>query len=427
MFTSGSRGWARGSLVLAVAAVAAWVLVRYLQLKYAGPGIGFDTSLYQSYARSWGSGGTPYVDFRPEYPPGALPIFLIPLLMGGPDYVRNFAIEMAAFDLATCLVVVAWSRRLHPDEPYRQVQALVVYLLMTAALYPVLYTRFDLAPAAIAMGGLYLHYLNRWRSGLLLLGLAGAVKLWPFALLLAPLVLAFRRGRWPRLLEAGAWAAAGVLLPVALIAPRAGWKVLSFLEYHAARGIEIGATWSTAALGLNLLGLVPAHPEHDFGAFHVKGPAASLFATLSMPALVLMAMAPQIRAAWRIRAGDDAVGRVGLAASAASVLGFMIAGKVLSPQFALWLVPFLPLVMDRPVTAIMAVAAAVLTTAEYPFLAAPLEMLAPGHARAVIIVGIRNLLLVALYVVAWRRLAKKPVKSAHSSPATNLAPRGVVL
>jgi hypothetical protein len=427
MFTSGSRGWARGSLVLAVAAIAAWVVVRYLQLKYAGPGIGFDTSLYQSYARSWGSGGTPYVDFRPEYPPGALPIFLIPLLMGGPDYVRNFAIEMAAFDLATCLVVVAWSRRLHPDEPYRQVQALVVYLLMTAALYPVLYTRFDLAPAAIAMGGLYLHYLNRWRSGLLLLGLAGAVKLWPFALLLAPLVLAFRRGKWPRLLEAGAWAAAGVLLPVALIAPRAGWKVLSFLEYHAARGIEIGATWSTAALGLNLLGLVPAHPEHDFGAFHVKGPAASLFATLSMPALVLMAMAPQIRAAWRIRAGDDAVGRVGLAASAASVLGFMIAGKVLSPQFALWLVPFLPLVMDRPVTAVMAVAAAVLTTAEYPFLAAPLEMLAPGHARAVIIVGIRNLLLVALYVVAWRRLAKKPVKSADSSPATNLAPRGVVL
>jgi hypothetical protein len=427
MFTSGSRGWARGSLVLAVAAIAAWVVVRYLQLKYAGPGIGFDTSLYQSYARSWGSGGTPYVDFRPEYPPGALPIFLIPLLMGGPDYVRNFAIEMAAFDLATCLVVVAWSRRLHPDEPYRQVQALVVYLLMTAALYPVLYTRFDLAPAAIAMGGLYLHYLNRWRSGLLLLGLAGAVKLWPFALLLAPLVLAFRRGKWPRLLEAGAWAAAGVLLPVALIAPRAGWKVLSFLEYHAARGIEIGATWSTAALGLNLLGLVPAHPEHDFGAFHVKGPAASLFATLSMPALVLMAMAPQIRAAWRIRAGDDGVGRVGLAASAASVLGFMIAGKVLSPQFALWLVPFLPLVMDRPVTAVMAVAAAVLTTAEYPFLAAPLEMLAPGHARAVIIVGIRNLLLVALYVVAWRRLAKKPVKSEQSGHATNLAPRGVVL
>jgi hypothetical protein len=427
MFTSGSRRFARGSLVLTVAAVAAWVVVRYLQLKYAGPGIGHDTGLYQSYARSWGSGATPYLDFRPEYPPGALPIFLVPHLMGGPDYARNFAIEMAAFDLATCLVVVAWSRRLHPDEPYRQVQALVVYLLMTAALYPVLYTRFDLAPAAIAMGGLYLTYVNRWRSGLFLLGLAGAVKLWPFALLLVPLVLAFRRGGWPRLLKASAWATAGVLMPVALIVPRAGWNVLNFLEYHAARGIEIGATWSTAALALNLLGLVPAHPEHDFGAFHVKGPAASLFAAVSMPALVVMALAPQIRAAFRIRQGDDAVGEVGLAASAASVLGFMVAGKVLSPQFALWLVPFLPLVMDRPIVAVIAVASAVLTTAEYPFLAAPLEMLAPGHARAVIVVGIRNLLLVALYVVAWRRLAKKPLKSEHSGHATNLAPRGVVL
>jgi hypothetical protein len=427
MFTSGWRGWARGSLVLTVAAIAAWVVVRYLQLKYAGPGIGYDSGLYQSYARSWGSGGTPYVDFRPEYPPGALPIFLIPLLMGGPDYAHNFAVEMAAFDLATCLVVVAWARRLHPDQPFRQVQALVVYLLMTAALYPVLYTRFDLAPAAIAMGGLYLTYVNRWRLGLVLLGLAGAVKLWPFALLLVPLVLAFRRGRWPRLLQASAWAAVGAFLPVALIVSRAGWSVLNFLEYHAARGIEIGATWSTGALALNLLGLVPAHPEHDFGAFHVKGPAASLFATVSMPALVLLAMAPQIRAAWRVGRADDAAGQVGLAASAASVLGFMIAGKVLSPQFALWLVPFLPLVMDRPISAVIAVASAVLTTAEYPFLAAPLEMLAPGHARAVIIVGIRNVLLIALYVVAWRRLAKKPGESAISGRAANLAPRGVVL
>jgi hypothetical protein len=229
------------------------------------------------------------------------------------------------------------------------------------------------------------------------------------------------------LLKASAWAAVGALLPVALIVPRAGWSVLNFLEYHAARGIEIGATWSTAALALNLLGLVPAHPEHDFGAFHVKGPAASLFATVSMPALVLLAMAPQIRAAWRVGQGDDAAGQVGLTASAASVLGFMIAGKVLSPQFALWLVPFLPLVMDRPISAVVAVASAVLTTAEYPFLAAPLEMLAPGHARAVIIVGIRNALWVALYVVAWRLQAKKPGENVISGRGTNLAPRGVVL
>jgi hypothetical protein len=421
MYISGSRASLRGTLVLTFAAIAAWVLVRYLQLKYAGPGIGHDASLYHGYARSWGSGATPYVDFRPEYPPGALPIFLIPLLMGGPDYLRNFAIEMAAFDLATCLVVVAWSRRLHPEEPYRQVQALVVYLLMTAALYPVLYTRFDLAPAAIAMGGLYLNYLNRWRTGLFLLGLAGAVKLWPFALLLVPLVLAYRRGRWPRLLEAGAWAAAGMLAPVALLVPRAGWSVLNFLQYHAARGIEIGATWSTAALVLNLLGLVPAQVEHDFGAFHVKGSAASLFAAVSMPALVVMALAPQIRAAWTIRRGEDAVGRVGLAASAASVLGFMIAGKVLSPQFALWLVPFLPLVMDRPISSILAVASAALTTAEYPFLAAALEMLAPGHAKAVMIVGFRNVLLVALYVIAWRRLVTK--RSQEGDPHRQAPPQ----
>jgi hypothetical protein len=203
--------------------------------------------------------------------------------------------------------------------------------------------------------------------------------------------------------------------------------VLSFLQYHAARGIEIGATWSTAALALNLLGIVPAHAEHDFGAFHVKGAAAAIFATVSMPALVLLAMAPQVRAAWRVGRADDSAGSVGLAAASASVLGFMIAGKVLSPQFALWLVPFLPLVMNRPLTAVVAVVSAALTTAEYPFLAAPLEMLEPGHARAVIVVGIRNALFIVLYVVAWRRITQKPRESPVSGNATTLAPRGVLL
>jgi hypothetical protein len=67
--------------------------------------------------------------------------------------------------------------------------------------------------------------------------------------------------------------------------------------------------------------------------------------------------------------------------------------------------------MAEPLWAAVAVASAVLTTAEYPFLAAALEMLEPGHARAVAIVGLRNVLFVVLYVVAFRSLGRSWRKS----------------
>jgi hypothetical protein len=414
----------RGVLI-GLASVAAWALVRYLQLKYAGSGMGYDVGLYQSYARSWASGSAPYVDFHPEYPPGALPIFLAPIFWTA-DYATGFAMEMAFFDLTACLIVVAWARRLFPDRPSAPAQQLAVYLLMTAALYPVLYTRFDLAPASIALAGLYLLYLNRWRWGLILLGFAGAVKLWPLALIPLALAVMFRRGGWSRLVQASAWASFGVLLPALPLLPRAGWEVLSFLKYHAARGIEIGSTWSTAALTLNLFHIAPAHAEHEFGAFHVKGPAASVFATVSMPLLVLFALAPQVMALRKVGRTGDRAGRVGVAAASASILGFIIAGKVLSPQFALWLAPFLPLAMEGSIAAGLAVLCAVGTTAEYPFLAAPLEMLAPGHAKAVIVVGIRNVLFVVLYFVMCRRIFRDLGKGRVLSPRA-LAPRGTVL
>jgi len=424
MPTPGTRDSTRGVLVM-LASVLAWVVVRYFQLKYAGQGIGNDVGLYHSYARSWATGGVPYVDFQPEYPPGALLVFLLPLFWGA-DYAKSFAIEMALFDLAACLVVVAWARRLFPESRRAPWQQLIVYLSMTAALYPVLYTRFDLAPASIALGALYLVYLNRWRLGLFLLGFAGAVKLWPLGLMPMALFYVWRRRDLLRLVRASSWAALGLVAPALCFMPQAGWNVLNFLKYHAARGIEIGSTWSTTALTLNLLGIAPAQAVHEFGAFHAKGHAATIFAAISMPVMVLCTLAPQVRAAWTVGRIGDVAGRVGIVTACASILGFVIGGKVLSPQFALWLAPFLPLAMDGPIWATVAVASAVLTTAEYPILAAALEMLEPGHAKAVIIVGIRNVLFVALYVAAFRRIGRssRSRSESHPSGCSEAAPLG---
>jgi hypothetical protein len=191
------------------------------------------------------------------------------------------------------------------------------------------------------------------------------------------------------------------LIPCAPALSRAGERVLSFLQYHEARGIEVGTTWASMALILNLIGWVPAHAAHDFGAFHIKGDAATVFTHISSYVMVAAALAPQLVAfmAGGLGRSEDALGKVGLRTTCAATLGFMIGGKVLSPQFAVWLAPLLAVAATEPLAAIAALASAALTTVEYPFTAAALEMLAPGHAWAVTYIATRNVLFIALY--AW--------------------------
>ncbi|HEY0715096.1 MAG TPA: glycosyltransferase 87 family protein, partial [Polyangia bacterium] len=220
-----AAGWKRPLLIaLGVAGALVWFAVaRWLQLRWAGPGIGNDIHLYRSYAGSWGAGAIPYVGFQPEYPPGALPLFVLPFLYAGAAgrYDIAFAIEMGIFDLASYLLVLLWATRLSRRPLLGAVALGTLYLALSAALYPVLYTRFDMVPAAIVLAALTLTYppardgqpvlsARRMFFSGALVGVAGAIKLWPLALGPTWLLLAFRRGRWPLLLAAAAGMGAGV-------------------------------------------------------------------------------------------------------------------------------------------------------------------------------------------------------------------------
>jgi hypothetical protein len=395
-------------------------IVRYVQIHLLDWGTGNDIHLYYNYAQLWGRGEAPYVSFHPEYPPGALPVFLLPYLVGGPEqYQRAFACEMALFDLASLWLVMAWARRLFAGSFRAAALAGLAYLACTTALFPVLYTRFDLAPGALLFAALFASYTRGYAFiGALLLGLAGGVKLWPFALTPLFLLLAYRRGGVRALLNTGLGVFGGALLSAVAILPRAGINVFEFLGYHAARGIQIESTWSTLALLLNALGVAEARPLHDFGAFHVAGPAAVWFVRLSVPALLALALSPQLLA-WRGgvgRAGDEQ-GKLGLCAAISAVLGFMVGGKVLSPQYMLWVAPFLPLIAaqgqrwwQRGGLFLFTLAACGLTSLIYPYWSPALEMREEGHASAVLALGIRNTLLVGLYLFAAVRAGQRAAR-----------------
>jgi hypothetical protein len=399
-------------------ALVVWGLVRKLQIRFAGLGTGFDVSLYLHYAQEWGAGRAPYVDFSPEYPAGALPVFLLPLLTGGAaEYANAFAQEMAVFDLAAFACVLLWASRETPQSLLRVIAAGGVYLLSSAALFPVLYTRYDLVPGALTALAAYAFFARRSeRWGGALLGLAGAVKLWPLALVPTFVGVAARRRGIRGAITAALGIGAGTLLPFLLVLPRAGASVLSFLEYHAARGIQLESTCSSLALLLDFLRIAKAVPAHEYGAFHLQGTIPSLFAKISSPMLILLALLPQGLALTRDKSWSSGSLAKGGAVVTATSLGFMIGGKVLSPQYMLWVVALLSLRATTPLRALGLFCAAVLTTVVYPYLSPALEERAPGHGWALLALGTRNLLLVALYVATT--LAAAGARARPPVPAT---------
>jgi hypothetical protein len=392
-----------------------WVLVRVLQVRVLGLGTGQDVGLYLSYAQHWSAGAAPYTDFSLEYPPGALPVFVLPLLVGGAvSYAQTFAIEMACFDVIACVFVLKCAE-LRATSWLRPVLASWLYTLVTATLYPVLYARFDLVPAVLVLGALYFLHQGRLAPSGVLLGAAGAVKLWPFALVPIWLAWAARRGGTKRLASVTLCISVGALLAALPALPRARWGALSFLKFHTARGIQLETTWAAVALALGYLGLAQAQPEHNFGAFHVAGRVPSMFAAASLPVMVAFALVPQIIAIARGFRDEEGGGpdRAFDHAALGGVLGFMIAGKVLSPQFMLWIAPLLPLAVEGLAGFGFALAIGALTTAVYPYLSHALEQRAPGHGWALLMLGSRNLLLLGWYWVAVYRTGGEQWGAGH--------------
>src|SRR5262249_32635378 len=135
-----------------------------------------DTPIYESYGHQIRDGAVPYRDFAVEYPPGALPVFVLPTY--GHDYELTFGWLMAAFALA-CVALVALS-----GAPWWSVGFVAVSPLLIGSLAA---SRYDFWPAALLAGALAALLADRHRLGWGLLGAAVAAKLYPLVLL--PLVV----------------------------------------------------------------------------------------------------------------------------------------------------------------------------------------------------------------------------------------------
>jgi len=362
----------RASVILTSAAVVLLIGCSAVAWKQLRPAEGWDTPLYQSYGQQIVDGGLPYRDFRVVYPPTALPAFVAASHnLGFPGttrdpvwqsrlnpaarrYARSFAIEMVVA-LAIAIAFTAVSLRTLRASTMHVAAALGLLATSPVLLGDLIFTRFDALPAALTAVAISLLLRAHFRLAALALALAVATKLYPALLVPLAAIYAWKR-RGPR--EAAAVVISAValtlaiFLPFVVIAPHGAWWAV---RVQFARGLQVESLASSVVVGLHVLtgqlhlhglpvSVLPAPIGWDevLSTNDLVGTAAHVagLATAVLAALVLLAI-------W-IEFARNPVSDALLVRYASAAITVQVAlGRVLSPQFLIWLLPLVPLVGGR--------------------------------------------------------------------------------
>ena len=302
-----------------------------------------DTSRYADYAESIESGLVPYRDFDVEYPPGALLVFLAPAVVttGTSTYFWTFAGLMAiAGALGVFLTSAALERLGRSPRERRWVLALVA--VSPVAFGGVLLTRFDLVVAALVAGATLGLLRDRARLAAILLGAGAAVKLYPLLLLPLLAVWVWRRRGGRQAATASAIAlgvAALAYVPFVVLSPEGVaysiWRQLS-------RPLQIESLGAGVLVLLDNAAALNVVVETSSGSQNLVGTTAVAVAVSS--SLVGIAAIVSLCVSFaREPVSDERLVRF----VAALLVAFVAFGKVLSPQFLVWLLFPLALVGGR--------------------------------------------------------------------------------
>jgi hypothetical protein len=344
----------------AAAAGALVFLVTCLLPRYGLGARALDTSLFRLWSDRMLAGRIPYRDFSLEYPPGALPAFVIPGLLPG-DYGFWFKAFQALCG-AVAVGAVAYAGETLGLRGTRLWLAVGFAALAPLALGPLVLIRFDLWPTALAAVGLAAILRGRNGLGFGALALGTAAKLFPFVLMPLGLLYVLRREGRPSARRALVWfvaVLAVVVLPFALLGP--GGLRFSVAQ-QAGRALQIESVGSALLLAAHELGAYSPHAAFASGSWNLTGGLPHGVGLIETLVQILAVVAVWVAFARSRRTPAQLA-----LAAAAAVVAFAVLGRVLSPQYLLWVVPLVALLAPRLRTAAgLLVAALLLTRAIYP-------------------------------------------------------------
>jgi Glycosyltransferase family 87 len=327
------RTWAAATVAALLLGISFYALISWLERGRLS-----DVRLYARDARLIRGGDLPYRDFSFEYPPAALAPMLLPLYMSW-RYATSFAVVMGVCG-AGCIVAAASALRAvgaWPDRTWAALLAIGASPLILGSLFD---TRFDLWPTLLAVGALAAVVRERPVVSGGLLGLGFAAKLWPAVLLpIAVVHLWRRRGQAGALAFVAAFlvVAAACFVPFAVLAPDG---LHAMFSDQLGRPLQVESLGAAVLMAAQHLGMHPLTTVTSHGAQALRGRGAGLAADLSTACEVVCVLAVWILYARR----RTMSGEMTLLAAAAAVAALVAFDKVLSPQYLIWLVPFVPLV-----------------------------------------------------------------------------------
>jgi hypothetical protein len=380
------------ALALIVARVAA-VPITLSQEETYGPHAPLTGDVRRFHSITSSHHGTPYLDFPVEYPPLMLgAIFVLDSSTTHAATVATMWSQLALDLIVAALILWGWGRR-----------AAFAYLVIGFPLvcYPFLYLRLDLLSVALAVAALALLRRRQPALGGVMLAAAVFSKLWP--VLLVPGLVA--RRSWRALASFTVLAGAGLVAWVAWVGTDGPLQVVSM---RGATGWEIEST--VGSIIRVTTNDVVHYNEGAFRVGHVREWAIVLSAVVLGVAVI---------SAWLLaaRAADPSKVLDGTAALAA-VGAFLVCTPLLSPQFAIWLVPFAAIAVahgNRLVGRLTLLVVA-LSVADF----ALIDTYANTNAVAPqVVVVARNAALIALIAACFVRLARRagPRPSGASAPS----------
>ena len=274
----------------------------------------------------------PYRDVRVEYLPGAVLGMVLPGLVSLDPWPYRFL--LGVLNIALLIGCLAASRGfIRPSVT--SATGLVRSALLLLLLGIIVVTRMDLLATSFLLAAML--FCQRGRDGIggMLTGLGIMTKLFPGVWALLYGLYLLRNKELNKLFYFGGFLVATLVAVNFFMWQYAGSGYLDTFAYHSERGIQIESTWASVLLSLQVVFDIGVALDLSYGSSNLTTPIDGviqvawplLFVGLSMPFLVAVVK----------RRGVDCL----KFAVAGVILAFILSSKVLSPQYLLWVFPFL--------------------------------------------------------------------------------------
>jgi hypothetical protein len=336
-----------------------------------------DLQIYADWAAESLSRGKFPADERWQYPPLAGPVLLLGWLLPGERL--GYVLLFLAFDAAVMLLLGRQARR---TGTYAGPRLWALAALVTG---PLMLARFDVVPTALAVAAVLV--AARPATSAALAATGAWVKVWP-----ALVVSGLRRADLPRALGGAVLASLGIAAALLLTTQ----DPMSFVSGQAERGLQLESVAAWPFLVARALG-ADVTVVYQYGAHEVvaRGVPAAAAASVVITAVLLLLVAVQ-----RLRGRLEHLAAVDVALAA--VLFSVVASRVFSGQYFIWLLGLAATCLGDPRTRMrrtvgLVVASGAAAQLVYPWL---YTALLDGHPVALLVQTLRVGLIVAAAAVS---------------------------